>query len=94
MHPIRLVSHLVYSRLRDGLLGILCHHSLNLEWLLALLLTICNFVLALWYQLCGVMNSRDLGTKVMFLSFEIVWIGDNLAIEVACEAHLNLAGSF
>ena len=44
-------------------------------------------------QLCGVVDAGDLCTQVVLLSAEIEGVGDDLTLEIASEADLDLAGS-
>lgn len=93
VEPVFLVSHLFGSGHRNRLLGVLGLVSLNVERKFALFFSFCDLVSANRDQFCGVMDARDLGSKVVLLLAEIEGVCNDFALEVASETDFDLAGS-
>ena len=94
VHPVRLVLHVLRRWHRNGLLGVLGLVRLDLERLLALLLTLCDAIAPCRYKFGGVVDSRDLGAEIVLLLAEIEGVRDDLALKVPSEANLDLASCF
>ena len=94
VHPSVFLAHLCGCWSRDGLLWVLRLVGLNVEGQLALFFTLSDPVSTDWDKLCGVMDSGDLRAQIVLFLTEIEWVGDDLSIEITCEAHLDLSGSF